>query len=109
LSQFSHIILYLYAIHRYTYLYSNIIKYCRGTIAITWVDVSYNQFSLREIALSNQLRPKVSSDAWKRWVVSNVEWSTSPEMIHLDLVLVGDFLVFSHGKSTRSGESSGIF
>ena len=41
-------------------------------------------------------------------MVSNVEWSTSPEMIHLDLVLVGDFLVFSHGKSTRSGESRGF-
>ena len=41
-------------------------------------------------------------------MVSNVERSTSPEMIHLDLVLVGDFLVFSHGKSTRSGESRGF-
>jgi hypothetical protein len=69
----------------------------------------HNSISLREIAWSNQFRPKVSSDAWKWWVVSNVEWSTSPEMIHLDLVLVGDFLAFSHGKSTRSGESRGIF
>ena len=74
------------------------------------MDASYNQLSLlREIARSNQFRPKVSSDAWKWWVVSNVERSTSPEMIHLDVVLVGDFLAFSHGNSTRSGESSGIF